>query len=324
MMSLQSKFGERFKTLIVLLTKWCKNHSIYGENFGFLNEKALNILAYYLLVKHKNLPLVQILQHFHLIFEKKFELKFEEKIEIHKKKMKEGTKENFEINFSNEHNYPNTKWVILNSEFYKENVLQKLNKSTEEIITRQMKIGSEKLNYLNKEISKESADEIMKEKWLEWLGNDKTFVEQYENLLLIVCSHSNDSLRGPQFCDYVESSLKEKLQNEIEKLGDVEYMHINPLKWLDSENCPTDLKGKDKNSEKSLCTIWVAGLTQKEYKFNKEFKKKLASYQKNLKENFEMETKEVSNDFVLGFKYLKRNELENIIPKSGKEKGGDK
>uniref|UniRef100_A0A915MHZ3 Uncharacterized protein n=1 Tax=Meloidogyne javanica TaxID=6303 RepID=A0A915MHZ3_MELJA len=129
----------------------------------------------------------------------------------------------------------------------------------------------------------------------------------YENLLLIICSHSNDSLRGPQFCEYVESSLKEKLQNEIEKLGDVEYMHINPLKWLDSENCPEKLKGKNEKLEASLCTIWVA-----------------ANYQKNSKEDFEMETKEVSNDFVLGFKYLKGNELENIIPKSGKDKGGDK
>ena len=63
--------------------------------------------------------------------------------------------------------------------------------------------------------------------------------------MLIICSHSNDSLRGPQFCEYVESSFKEKLQNEIEKLGDVEYMHINPLKWLDSENCPEKLKGKN-------------------------------------------------------------------------------
>uniref|UniRef100_A0A915NVV5 Polynucleotide adenylyltransferase n=1 Tax=Meloidogyne floridensis TaxID=298350 RepID=A0A915NVV5_9BILA len=317
MMSLQSKLGERFKTLIVLLTKWCKNHSIYGENFGFLNDKALTSLAYYLLDKHKNLSLVKILGHFHLIFEKKFELKFEEKVEIHKKKMKEK----FEINFSNEHNYPNTKWVILNSEFYKENVLQNLNKSTEKIILRQMKIGSEKLNYLNKEISKESADEIIKQKWLKWLGNDKTF---YENLLLIICSHSNDSLKGPQFCDYVESSLKEKLQKEIEKLGDVEYMHINPLKWLDSGNCPEKLKGKNEKLEKSLCTIWVAGLKQKGKKIKEEFRKKLANYQKNLKEDFEEETKEVSNDFVLGFKYLKRNELKNIIPKSGKEKGGDK
>nr|CAD2181386.1 unnamed protein product [Meloidogyne enterolobii] len=45
-----------------------------------------------------------------------------------------------------------------------------------------MKIGSEKLNYLNEEISKESADEIIKEKSLEWLGNDKTFVEQVISL----------------------------------------------------------------------------------------------------------------------------------------------
>lgn len=73
-----------------------------------------------------------------------------------------------------------------------------------------------------------------------------------------------------------------------------------------------------------MCTIWVAGLKQKENKIKEEFKKKLADYQKNLKEDFEMETKEVSNDFVLGFKYLKGNELENIIPKSGKDKGGDK
>nr|CAD2168749.1 unnamed protein product [Meloidogyne enterolobii] len=90
-------------------------------------------------------------------------------------------KENFEINFSNEHNYPN-KWVILNSEFYKENVLQNLNKSTEKIILRQMKIGSEKLNYLNEEISKGSSDEIIKQKWLGWMGNDKTFVEQVISL----------------------------------------------------------------------------------------------------------------------------------------------
>nr|CAD2163853.1 unnamed protein product [Meloidogyne enterolobii] len=112
-----------------------------------------------------------------------------------------------------------------------------------------MKFGSEKLNYLDEEISKESSIGIIKQKSLKWLGNDKTFVEQYENLLLIICSHSNDSLRGPQFCEYVESSLKEKLQNEIEKLGDVENMHINPLKWLDSENCPEKLKGKNEKLE---------------------------------------------------------------------------
>ncbi|CAK5090510.1 unnamed protein product [Meloidogyne enterolobii] len=79
----------------------------------------------------------------------------------------------------------------------------------------------------------------------------------------------------------------------------------------------------NKKLEESLCSIWVAGLEQKENEIKEEFKMKLANYQKNLKENFEMETKEVSNDFVLGFKYLKRTELENIIPKRGKKKGGD-
>nr|CAD2163855.1 unnamed protein product [Meloidogyne enterolobii] len=45
-----------------------------------------------------------------------------------------------------------------------------------------MKFGSEKLNYLDEEISKESSVAIIKEKWLEWLGNDKTFDKQVISL----------------------------------------------------------------------------------------------------------------------------------------------
>ncbi|KAL7079038.1 hypothetical protein ACQ4LE_001002, partial [Meloidogyne hapla] len=256
MKSLQGKLGERYKKLIVLITKWCKNHSIYGEKFGFLNDKALNSLAYYLVVKDKDLPLFKILEKFHKIFEKGFELKFEEKVEISKKKVE--TKENLNFEFVYDHKNQD-KWVILNSEFHKDNALEKLNKSTKEIIQHQMKIGSEKLNFVSKEILEGTSDEVIKQKWSDWLGDEENFVEQYNNFLLILCSHSNDSLRGPLFCEYFENDMEEKFPIEIKKLEDVEYIHIKPKKLLNNEKCPEKFKVLNEKLKESLYNIWVIG-----------------------------------------------------------------
>ena len=67
---------------------------------------------------------------------------------------------------------------------------------------------------------------------------------KYDNLLLVICLHSTDTLIGTQFCDFIENNLREKFQQEVEKLDEVEYVHIRPAKLLNSANCPDKVKEK--------------------------------------------------------------------------------
>ncbi|KAF7627158.1 hypothetical protein Mgra_00009555, partial [Meloidogyne graminicola] len=214
------------------------DYSIYGEEYGFLSEKALIGIVYYLLNKHQNAHYRILLKEFHLLFEKKkFMLKFEEKVEI-KGKDRTKIKKFFEINFRNENKNQSNEWIILYSNLAENNVLKLLNKSTERIIKNQNNSGLKNLSELSEEIEKNASIEVLKQKWLSWLGNGQLFVEKYENLLLIICSNAKDSLYGPQFCYFVESNFREKLQNELVKLTEIEYVHIRPFKLLNLKECP--------------------------------------------------------------------------------------
>jgi len=62
---------------------------------------------------------------------------------------------------------------------------------------------------------------------------------------LLNCSHLNVSIHGVQFCKFIESKLRVQLVEQIEKQVDIiEYLHIRPLKLLDSEKCPKELEAK--------------------------------------------------------------------------------
>ena len=147
---------ERYKILFVILRLWCKSNfklkiillnkkiflenSIFGNNFGFLNNNALIVLTYYLINKNQNMSFRKILEEFHKIFEEEFLIKIleEEKNEIIWDFEKE--KEFRQIESLNEKN-ENPGWTILTLGFPKYNSLIKINKSTAKIIQLTNKLG---------------------------------------------------------------------------------------------------------------------------------------------------------------------------------------
>ena len=115
-------------------------NSIYGDTFGFLNDKALITIAYYLVDKYKNNSYRKILEYFHLFFDNQFVLKIYEEDEKYRKKNFKMS-ELLNIELIKEKFNQNKEWTILLPGYRKNNALQTLNKSTMQIIHSQSKIG---------------------------------------------------------------------------------------------------------------------------------------------------------------------------------------
>ncbi|KAF7632991.1 hypothetical protein Mgra_00007573, partial [Meloidogyne graminicola] len=290
---LQKILNQKYQKIFTIIKIFCKKNSIYGENFGFLNEKALIILAYYLDIVNPTLPLKEIPLNLIKIFKNNFIIEIDKNI-------------NTNINLDEYLNIDKNKnWKILLPGKYTYNALYTINKTTEEIIKKQLNIGYQLFN--NYSIT-------------DWYKNDN-FVKQYENLFLIICYYSNNSLNGPQFCDFIENNLRNHLQIEIEnKVNLIEYIHIKPLKLLNSEECPSKQFKLNEEYKDWICTIWVSGIKwkneEKKGKLN-EFKQFINKLKENLMKQFKGEINEQSsiNDFNLGFNYIKSEQLEEFTSK---------
>nr|CAD2186848.1 unnamed protein product [Meloidogyne enterolobii] len=138
----------------------------------------------------------------------------------------------------------NPGWTILTLGFPKYNSLIKINKSTAKIIKLINKLGFDKLIGLKKEILEGSDEEILTKKWFDWLGNEKLFSYLYEQFLLINCSYLPSSLHGYKFCEFVETQLRIELMENIEKVDEIEYCHVKPLKLLNYKECPKEMGKK--------------------------------------------------------------------------------
>ena len=78
--------------------------------------------------------------------------------------------------------------------------------------------------------------------------------------MAIICSHTTASIYGPSFCDYTGTRIRIGVFSEIEgQNSNIEYCHVSPTKYLNTQNCPRNIR-KDLNLEEGLCTVWIVGI----------------------------------------------------------------
>ncbi|CAK5076144.1 unnamed protein product [Meloidogyne enterolobii] len=128
-------------------------------------------------------------------------------------------------------------------------------------------------------------------------------------------------MHGVQFCKFIESHLRVQLVEQIEKKVDIiEYLHIRPLKLLDSEKCPKELEGKLKGYEDWLCTYWIVGIEIKQITLEKDkpvnFKElnlKIKTMKAKLAKTYENEVGQlgipIQLDMNFGIRFMEKENL---------------
>uniref|UniRef100_A0A915NV20 polynucleotide adenylyltransferase n=1 Tax=Meloidogyne floridensis TaxID=298350 RepID=A0A915NV20_9BILA len=67
---LMEKNFENFRTLLLVLKIWAKNHFIYSGQFGFFNGTNLSVMACKTILLNKNKSIVHLLEQFYITFTK--------------------------------------------------------------------------------------------------------------------------------------------------------------------------------------------------------------------------------------------------------------
>ncbi|CAK5110248.1 unnamed protein product [Meloidogyne enterolobii] len=135
----------------------------------------------------------------------------------------------------------------------------------------------------------------------------------YNNYLAIISSHTATSIYGPLFCDYTGTRIRIGLFSEIdEPNSNIEYCHVSPTKYLNTQNCPTNIR-KDLNLEEGrLCTVWIVGI--KGNVENGELETILEKFSENILNSFnntiDVKKKKVDQEtYFLNTIYLTKEEL---------------
>nr|CAD2171999.1 unnamed protein product [Meloidogyne enterolobii] len=235
-----------FRLALLTLKVWAKNNYIYGTQYGFFGGPALSIILCYILNLYGNNvpppPIFILLKNTLELFTFRFwnsplmleipqnYLNIRNLLDWNLNKESENRLKLIPTNLRNYLiKHSQIIWPIITPGFPTQNVLFNINDSTSQIIERQVNKGLQKLVILQDNINQNKPLWTVKNLWVNFLKKEK-FEEKYKHYLCIVCSYSNKSEYGSDFCDFVGTRIRLQLLFSIEILPFISFCHLNPKK----------------------------------------------------------------------------------------------
>uniref|UniRef100_A0A915N4V3 Uncharacterized protein n=1 Tax=Meloidogyne javanica TaxID=6303 RepID=A0A915N4V3_MELJA len=226
-------------------------NSIYGGIYGFLNDKALIVLAHDLLKNQENVHICQILKNFHKKFiENWVDINLGDKKENEWDDLKEKEWRKFEFGKEIE---VEKFWKIIPPGYPTQNSLLTLNESTAKIIVKQAKKGLEKLSEVINKVNEETSLEVIKQKWIDWFGNEKEFVEEDWRCTYWIIGIEVKKSMGEKETSLNLEELNSKIKTMMTKLSGMYKNAVSSLNIHIQKDLNLGVKYTEKENLKKWC-----------------------------------------------------------------------